>query len=52
MRRHRVRGRLWALAYLALRRLFQLVVLLLRSHKSNEVELLALLPAIFETPHM
>jgi len=37
-----VRGGLWALVYLALRRLFELVVLLLRSDDTNEVELLAL----------
>ena len=42
MQWHRVRGGFWALAYLALRRLFELVVLLLRSHRRNEVELLAL----------
>ena len=37
-----MRGGLWALVYLALRRLFELVVLLLRSKNTNEVELLAL----------
>jgi putative transposase len=42
MRRHRVRGGLWALVYLALRRLFELVVLLLRSKNANQVELLAM----------
>ena len=42
MRRNRVRGGLWTLVYLALRRLFELVVLLLRSEATNEVELLAL----------
>ena len=33
---------MWALLYLGLRRLFELVVLLLRSEATNEVELLAL----------
>jgi putative transposase len=42
MRRNRVRGGLWALAYLALRRLLELVVLVIRSESANQVELLAL----------
>jgi len=42
MRRHRVSGGLWAFAYLALRRLLELVVLVIRSDRTNQVELLAL----------
>ena len=42
MERHRVRGGLWAFAYLALRRLLELVVLVIRSDSSSHVELLAL----------
>jgi len=42
MNRHRVRGGLWAFAYLALRRLLELVVLVMRSESANQVELLAL----------
>ena len=42
MNRHRVRGGLWAFAYLALRRLLELVVLAIRSESANQVELLAL----------
>jgi len=42
MKRHRVRGGLWAFAYLALRRLLELVVLVIRSESANQVELLAL----------
>jgi len=42
MRRNRVRGGLWALAYLALRRLLEFVVLVIRSESNNQLELLAL----------
>jgi len=42
MRRHRVRGGLWTFAYLALRRLLGLVVLVIHSESTNQVELLAL----------
>ncbi len=42
MRRHRTRGQLWAFAYLAVRHLLGLVVLLFRSNRSNRIELLAL----------
>lgn len=42
MRRQRVRGGLWALLYLALRRLLELVVVLMRSERANQIELLAL----------
>jgi len=42
MRRHLVHGGLWAFVYLALRRVLDLVVLLMRSERSNRVELLAL----------
>jgi putative transposase len=42
MRRHQVRGGLWAFVYLALRRVLELVLVLLRSENSNQVELLAL----------
>jgi hypothetical protein len=42
MRRHRVRGALWAFVYLALRRVFELVVILMRSEQEIQVELLAL----------
>ena len=42
MRGHRARGQLWAFAYLAVRRMLELVVLSLRSERSNEIELLAL----------
>jgi hypothetical protein len=42
MRRHRARGQLWAFAYLALRRLFEFVLLLARSDGAKETELLAL----------
>jgi putative transposase len=42
MRRHQVRGGLWALVYLALRGVLGLLVALMRSETGNEVELLAL----------
>ncbi len=42
MNRHRLRGGLWVFAYLALRRLMELVVLVIRSESANQVELLAL----------
>ena len=42
MRGRRSRGHLWAFAYLAVRRLLELIVLLARSDEANEVELLAL----------
>jgi putative transposase len=42
MRRHRVRGGLWAFVYLAVRHVLELVVLLARSDVAKEVELLAL----------
>ena len=42
MRRRRARGHLWAFAYLAVRRLLELIVLSARSENANEVELLAL----------
>jgi putative transposase len=42
MRRHQVRGGLWAFVYLALRRVLELVLVLLHSENSNQVELLAL----------
>jgi hypothetical protein len=42
MQRDRARGGLWALVYLALRRLFELVILLMRSEVTNQVELLEL----------
>jgi transposase InsO family protein len=42
MRRHRTRGQLWAFAYLAVRHLLGLVVLLFRSNRSNRIELLVL----------
>jgi hypothetical protein len=42
MRRHEVRGGLWAFVYLALRRVLELVIALLRSQNTNQVELLAL----------
>ncbi len=42
MRRHRVRRQLWAFAYLAVRRLLELIILLNRSEGANAIELLAL----------
>jgi putative transposase len=42
MRRSRTSGQLWAFGYLAIRRLFELIVLLIRSDASKEIELLAL----------
>ena len=42
MRGRRSRGHLWAFAYLAVRRLLELIVLVARSEKVNEIELLAL----------
>ena len=42
MRVHRPRGQLWAFVYLAVRHLLGMVVLLFRSERSNEIELLAL----------
>jgi transposase InsO family protein len=42
MKRHQVRGGLWAFVYLALRRLLELVLVLLRSERTNQVELLVL----------
>ena len=42
MRGRRSRGHLWAFAYLAVRRLLELVVVVARSEEANEVELLAL----------
>ena len=42
MRRYRASGQLWAFGYLAVRRLLELVVLLIRSDEVNEIELLAL----------
>jgi len=42
MRRDRARGQLWAFAYLAIGRLFQLVVLAVRSEGEKNIELLAL----------
>jgi hypothetical protein len=42
MRVHRPRWQLWAFVYLAVRHLLGMVVLLFRSERSNEIELLAL----------
>jgi putative transposase len=42
MRRRRAQSQLWAFAYLALRRLLELAVLLIRSDASKEAELLVL----------
>jgi len=42
MQRHRVRGGLWALVYLALRCVLGLVVVMTRSERVNRVEVLAL----------
>jgi putative transposase len=42
MRRSRTSGQLWAFGYLAIRRLFELIVLLIRSDDAKEIELLAL----------
>jgi hypothetical protein len=42
MRRQRARGELWAFAYLVLRQLLELAVLVIRSDGSNHVEPLAL----------
>ena len=42
MRRQRVRGRLWAFLYLAVRQLLELVIVMGRSERTNEIELLAL----------
>jgi hypothetical protein len=42
MRRHRARGGLWPLVYLALRHVLGLVVVMMRSESANQVELLAL----------
>jgi putative transposase len=42
MRRHRVRGELWAFVYLALRRVLEFVFILVRSENTNQVELLVL----------
>ena len=42
MRRYRTSGQLWAFGYLAVRRLFELIVLLTHSDASKEIELLAL----------
>jgi len=42
MRQYWVRGGLWALAHLELRRLLKFVVLVIRSESANQVELLAL----------
>jgi len=42
MKRNRAASQLWAFAYLALRRLLELLVLLVRSDASKEVELLVL----------
>lgn len=42
MRRNRVRGGLWAFAYLALRRMLELVAVIMRSENANHVELLVL----------
>lgn len=42
MGRHRVRGGLWKLVYLGLRRLLDLVALVTRSESANQVELLVL----------
>jgi hypothetical protein len=42
MRRRRTRGQLWAFVFLVVRRTFELVVLVLRSGVSKEIELLAL----------
>jgi hypothetical protein len=42
VKRTRVGSQLWAFAYLALRRLLELLVLLVRSDASKEIELLVL----------
>jgi hypothetical protein len=42
MRRYRTSGQLWAFGYLAVRRLFELIVFLTHSDASKEIELLAL----------
>src|ERR1700688_52467 len=42
MPRHRARGGLWALVYLALRHVLELVVVMTRSEGANQIELLAL----------
>jgi hypothetical protein len=42
MRRQRVRGQLWAFAYLTVHLFIELVVLLVRSDSANETDLLAL----------
>jgi hypothetical protein len=42
MRRRWARGGLWALSYLALRRILELVVVMMRWESANQVELMAL----------
>ena len=42
MGRHRAGSQVWAFAYLALRRLLELLVLLVRCDASKEIELLVL----------
>jgi hypothetical protein len=42
MRRHRARGGLWALVYLGIRSVLELVAVMMRSESANQVELLAL----------
>jgi len=42
MRGNRARGPLWAFAYLAVRRLLELVIVMGRSEGTSEIELLAL----------
>ena len=41
MRRRGVRGGLWAFVYLAVRRVLEFVVLVIRPESTNQVELLA-----------
>jgi len=42
MRGRRARGQLWAFAYLAVRRLLELIIVTGCSERTNEIELLAL----------
>jgi hypothetical protein len=42
MRRHHARGHIWAFAYVAIRRLLELIVFMGRSDSTKDIELLAL----------
>jgi len=46
MRRRRAGSQLWAFAYLVARRVLELLVLMVRSNASNEIELFVLLHEI------